>query len=95
MFINLSRGHEILSIAHDIITYGHEILTHGNNILSRGHELLTHGNNILSRDHELPKLKGMLSSRGTIQIHNIYNNCTSIKIKQKHVDNTELGKIQE
>ena len=29
-----------------------------------------------------PKLKGMLSSKGTIRIHNY--NSTSIKIKQKH-----------
>jgi|JYMV01.1.fsa_nt_gi hypothetical protein len=66
--VYFSRGHEILSLAHDILPHGHEILTHGNNILSRG--------------HELPNLKGMLNSKGTIQIYN--NNCTSIKIKQKH-----------
>jgi hypothetical protein len=57
-----------MTLAHDILPHGHEILTHGNNILSRG--------------HELPNLKGMLNSKGTIQIYN--NNCTSIKIKQKH-----------
>jgi hypothetical protein len=80
--VYFSRGHEILSLAHDILPHGHEILTHGNNILSRGHEILTHGNSILSRGHELPNSKGMLNSKGTLQIYN--NNCTSIKIKQKH-----------